>query len=98
MATNLALVSLTDNVKNLTADINRIQKAYDSLKNKSTKYAFDHQALLMAYKEVLAVYVRHLKAAQQSFAVDAKQPPAFCGRCGSTACTCKYGPYPVSCQ
>jgi hypothetical protein len=28
-------------------------------------------------------------------AVDAKQPPDFCGRCGSTACTCKYGPYPV---
>lgn len=64
MATNLALVSLTDNVKRITADVNRIQKAYDSLKNKSTKYALDHQALLMAYKEVLAVYVRHLKAAQ----------------------------------
>jgi len=66
MATNLALVSLTDNVNRLTADVKRIQKAYDSLKNKSTKYALDHQALLMAYKEVLAVYVRHLKAAQQS--------------------------------
>lgn len=71
MATNLALVSLTDNVKRITVDVKRIQKAYDSLQNKSTKYALDHQALLMAYKEVLAVYVRHLKAAQQSFAPDA---------------------------
>lgn len=80
MATNLALVSLTDNVKRITADVNRIQKAYDSLKNKSTKYALDHQALLMAYKEVLAVYVRHLKAAQQSFAVDG----AICSECGGS--------------
>jgi len=71
MATiNLALISLTDNVKRITADVNRIQKAYDSLKNKSTKYALDHQALLMAYKEVLAVYVRHLKAAQHQIKTD----------------------------
>lgn len=68
MATNLVLVSLTDNVKRITADVNRIQKAYDSLKNKSTKYALDHQALLTAYKEVLAVYVRHLKAARKEVA------------------------------
>ncbi len=73
--TNFAILSLTDNVEKLQAKVNRVQKSYNSLKDKTSWFASEHEKLLAADLECLAVYKRHLAAAQQSLAVDGATCP-----------------------
>lgn len=69
--TNFAILSLTENIETLQEKINRVRSSYNSLKDKSSWFASEHEKLLAADLECLAVYKRHLAVAQQSLAVDA---------------------------
>lgn len=96
--TNFAILSLIDNVEKLQAKVNRVQKSYNSLKDKTSWFASEHEKLLAADLECLAVYKRHLAAAQQSVqadvmpcghpqsaVVEADEGTAYCSLCEASA-------------
>jgi hypothetical protein len=62
--TNFLLISLTSKVEEIHGHIKKVQKSYDALTDKSTWFASQHEKLLQAHEEALAVYTSHLQREQ----------------------------------